>query len=67
MQIILSDYNCEGQADLIFQTLRYTGYLSFMALELLTFEDIDLHHIVLLNELWTPDRFRKPVRCIYFK
>jgi len=24
-------------------------------------------YIVLLNELWTPDRFAKPVRCIYFK
>lgn len=44
MQYILSDHNCEGQADLIFQTLRYTGYLSFMEMELLTFEDIALHH-----------------------
>lgn len=44
MQQILSDHNCEGQAELIFQTLRYTGYLSFMAIELVTFADIDLHH-----------------------
>lgn len=44
MQQILSDHNCEGQADLLFQTLRYTGYLSFMAIELLTFADIDLPH-----------------------
>lgn len=44
MQQILSDHNCEGQAELLFQTLRHTGYLSFMAIELLTFADIDLQH-----------------------
>lgn len=44
MQQILTDHNCEGQARLIFQTLRHTGYLSFMAMELITFADIGLHH-----------------------
>lgn len=44
MQQILSDHNCEGQAELIFQTLRHTGYLSFMAIKLLTFADINLPH-----------------------
>ncbi|MCE7986204.1 MAG: ACP S-malonyltransferase [Caldilinea sp. CFX5] len=44
MQQILSDHNCEGQAELLFQTLRYTGYLSFMAMELLNFADIGLPH-----------------------
>ena len=43
MQVILSDYNCIGQAETIFRILRYQGYTALAAMELVLFRDIGLH------------------------
>lgn len=43
MQIILSDHNCEGQAQAIFDVLRYQGdWLDLVPMELKWFRDYDL-------------------------
>lgn len=42
MQTILSDYNCEGQAQVIFQHLKTQGYLELVLLELRLFADVGL-------------------------
>lgn len=43
MQIILSDHNCEGQADAIFNILRYDGdWLQLVPMELRWFRDVGL-------------------------
>ena len=42
MQQILSDHNCEGQAEAIFTALRHHGFLPLFAIELLLFRDIGL-------------------------
>ncbi len=43
MQIVLSDHNCEGHAEAIFDVLRYQGYASLLSLNLLFFPDVGLH------------------------
>lgn len=43
MQIILSDYNCEGQAKLIVETLKDDPGISWVPLELRLFRDVGLH------------------------
>ncbi len=42
MQIILSDYNCEGQAKLIVETLKDDPGISWVPLELRLFRDVGL-------------------------
>lgn len=43
MQIILSDHNCEGQAEAIFDILRYEGdWLELAPMELRWFRDVKL-------------------------
>ena len=42
MQIILSDYNCIGQAETIFRVLRYQGYTSLAEMTLVHFRDMGL-------------------------
>lgn len=42
MQIVLSDYNCEGQARAIFRALDVGGYLKLVPLELRLFVDVGL-------------------------
>lgn len=52
VQIILSDHNCECQAESIFASLRYNGLIPFIAVKLLFFEDIGLHHSTDDKTLW---------------
>jgi len=42
MQIVLSDYNCEGQTRAIFRALDAGGYLKLVPLELRLFVDVGL-------------------------
>ena len=42
MQIVLSDHNCEGQAETIFQALRHQGFLPFLPMQLLLFSHVGL-------------------------
>lgn len=42
MQGILADHNCEGQAEAIFDALRYKGFFPMLAIELLQFSDVGL-------------------------
>ena len=42
MQIILSDHNCEGQAQAIFNVLVYQRWLELVPMELRWFRDVDL-------------------------
>lgn len=42
MQVILSDHNCEGQAETLFNTLRYQGYATLLSINLLFFHDVGL-------------------------
>ena len=42
MQIVLSDYNCEGQARAMFRALDVGGYLKLIPLELRFFIDVGL-------------------------
>ncbi|MFN8488485.1 MAG: hypothetical protein U0350_12875 [Caldilineaceae bacterium] len=42
MPIILSDHNCEGQAEAIFTVLRYQGYAELLSINLLLFSDVGL-------------------------
>lgn len=45
MQIILSDHNCEGQAQTIFEFLRYQGeWLQLVAMDLKLFRDVGLRN-----------------------
>ena len=52
MQVILSDHNCEGQAESIFASLRHNGFIPFIPMQLLIFEDIGLHHSTDDKTLW---------------
>ena len=52
MQIILSDHNCEGQADAIFQTLRHRGFIPLLPMELLFFPQVGLHPKASDREVW---------------
>lgn len=42
MQVVLSDHNCEGQAQAIFQALARNGYLDLVPMELRLFADVGL-------------------------
>lgn len=52
MQIVLSDHNCEGQAEAIFQALRHQGFLSFLPMQLLLFTHVGLHMRSADREVW---------------
>jgi len=42
MKTILSDHNIEGQVELLWGTLKSEGWLSLVALEWVTFQEVDL-------------------------
>ena len=42
MQIILSDHNCEGHAEVLFEVLKYRGWLDMIPMKLLWFRDVGL-------------------------
>ncbi|NJN00515.1 MAG: ACP S-malonyltransferase [Aquincola sp.] len=52
MQTILSDHNCEGQAEAIFTVLRYQGYAALLSLNLLFFSDVELDISADDEEVW---------------
>ncbi len=52
MQFILSDHNCEGQAQVIFNRLRHQGYTALASMELLLFRDVGLHHNADDEKVW---------------
>lgn len=52
MQVVLSDHNCEGQAETIFAALRHYGFVPLVPMQLLIFEDIGLHHSTDDRTLW---------------
>lgn len=53
MQVILSDHNCEGQAELIFNVLRFDGtWLELVPIELKWFRDVKLSEKAPDEEVW---------------
>ena len=53
MQVILSDHNCEGQAELIFNVLRFDGtWLELVPMELKWFRDVKLSDKSADAEVW---------------
>lgn len=52
MQIVMSDHNCEGQADAIFQSLRHHGLLPLLPIQLLLFGEVDLHPKTGDRQVW---------------
>jgi len=51
-QIILSDENCEGQAQHIFRVLTYLGYVEMLSLELKRIPDVGLQRGVDDRTIW---------------
>lgn len=52
MQIVMSDHNCEGQADAIFQSLSHHGLLPLLPIQLLLFSEVDLHPKTGDRQVW---------------
>ena len=52
MQIVLSDHNCEGHADTIFQALRHRGLVPLLPMELVLFSQVGLHPKSSDREVW---------------
>ena len=52
MQIILSDHNCEGHANTIFEALKIHGFFPTFAMKLITFEQAGLHPKASDREVW---------------
>lgn len=53
MQIILSDHNCEGQAEAIFENLRFDKtWLELAPMELMWFKQVGLSDKVEDEEVW---------------
>jgi len=52
MQTVLSDHNCEGQAEAIFQALQHQGFLPFLPMQLLLFTHVRLHIRSGDREVW---------------
>lgn len=52
MQGILADHNCEGQAEALFNALRYKGFFPMLAIELLLFPDVGLSITAKDLEVW---------------
>jgi len=53
MQVILSDHNCEGQAELIFNVLRFDGtWLELVPMELKWFSDVNLSDKTNDEDVW---------------
>ncbi len=52
MQTVLSDHNCEGQAEAIFQALQHQGFLPFLPMQLLLFTHVGLHIRSGDREVW---------------
>jgi hypothetical protein len=52
MQKILADHNCEGQAEAIFNALRYHGFSSLISIELVLFHDVGLTKTAKDVDVW---------------
>ncbi len=52
MQVILSDHNCEGQAEAIFDALRYRGFFPLLPMALMQFRDVSLDFSANDREVW---------------
>ena len=52
MQVILSDHNCEGHADAIFQALRHRGLIPTFPMQLMFFSEVGLHPKASDREVW---------------
>lgn len=53
MQVILSDHNCEGHAELLFDVLRFDGtWLELVPMKLKWFKDVDLSENTSDAEVW---------------
>lgn len=52
MQYILSDHNCEGQAEAIFDALRHRGFFPLVPMTLIQFRDIGLDNRTSDREVW---------------
>lgn len=53
MQVIVSDHNCEGQAELIFNVLRFDGtWLELAPMELKWFRDVNLSKKTPDKDVW---------------
>ena len=60
-QIILSDENCEGQAESIFRELTRLGFVDLLALELKTLSQVGLRKGVDDEAIW---RYCQEQRCL---
>jgi len=52
MQRILSDHNCEGQAEAIFDALRHRGFFPLLPMTLVQFRDVGLDITTTDREVW---------------
>jgi hypothetical protein len=52
MQYILSDHNCEGQAEAIFDALRHRGFFPLVPMTLVQFRDVGLDISTDDREVW---------------
>ena len=52
MQYILSDHNCEGQAEAIFDALRHQGFFPLLPITLVQFRDVGLDFSANDREVW---------------
>ena len=52
MQYILSDHNCEGQAEAIFDALRHQGFFPLLPITLVQFLDVGLDFSANDREVW---------------
>lgn len=52
MQVILSDHNCEGQAEAIFDALRHRGFFPLLPMALMQFRDVGLDFSANDREVW---------------
>ena len=52
VQIVLSDHDCEGQAEAIFKTLDQLGYSDWLPIRLCLFTDVRLHKSTDDEQVW---------------
>ena len=52
MQYILSDHNCEGQAEAIFDALRNRGFFPLLPMTLVQFRDVGLDFSANDRDVW---------------
>ena len=61
VQIILSDENCEGQAEAIFEVLTRLGFVEMLSLELKTLPEVGLRKGVADETIW---RYCQEHQCL---